>query len=35
MPKLTHVNLTRRENQIKWMQMVADYLDEYLLDEPA
>ncbi len=26
---------TRRENQIKWWQMVADYLDEYLLDEPA
>lgn len=26
---------TRRENSIKWMGMIADYLEEYLLDEPA
>jgi dipeptidyl aminopeptidase/acylaminoacyl peptidase len=25
---------TRRENSIKWMRMVAEYLEEYLLDEP-
>ena len=24
---------TRRENSIKWMRMVAEYLEEYLLDE--
>jgi len=26
---------TRRANQLKWWKMVADYLEEYLLDEPA
>jgi dipeptidyl aminopeptidase/acylaminoacyl peptidase len=26
---------TRRENAVKWMGMVAAYLEEYLLDEPA
>ncbi len=26
---------TRRENSIKWMSMVASYLEEYLLDEPV
>jgi dipeptidyl aminopeptidase/acylaminoacyl peptidase len=26
---------TRRENGIKWMGMVAAYLEEYLLDEPS
>ncbi len=26
---------TRRENSIRWMKMVADYLEEYLLDEPS
>ncbi|MCC6802910.1 MAG: S9 family peptidase [Anaerolineae bacterium] len=26
---------TRRENSIKWMGMIADYLEEYLLDEAA
>lgn len=26
---------TRRANQLKWWKMVVDYLEEYLLDEPA
>jgi dipeptidyl aminopeptidase/acylaminoacyl peptidase len=26
---------TRRENSVKWMKMVAEYIEEYLLDEPA
>jgi dipeptidyl aminopeptidase/acylaminoacyl peptidase len=26
---------TRRENSIKWMGMIADYIEEYLLDEPV
>lgn len=26
---------TRRENSIKWMGMIAEYIEEYLLDEPA
>ncbi|HVU13392.1 MAG TPA: S9 family peptidase [Phototrophicaceae bacterium] len=26
---------TRRENAIKWYRMVSEYLEEYLLDEPA
>lgn len=26
---------TRRENSVKWMRMVADYMEEYLLDEPS
>ncbi|MEO8612620.1 MAG: prolyl oligopeptidase family serine peptidase [Chloroflexota bacterium] len=26
---------TRRVNQLKWWKMVANYLEEYLLDEPA
>ena len=26
---------TRRENAIKWYSMIADYITEYLLDEPA
>ena len=26
---------TRRENSIKWMSMVAEYIEEYLLDEPV
>ena len=26
---------TRRENAIKWYSMVAEYLEEYLLDEPV
>ena len=26
---------TRRENSIKWMKMVAEYIEEYLLDEPV
>ncbi|HEX2907522.1 MAG TPA: prolyl oligopeptidase family serine peptidase, partial [Phototrophicaceae bacterium] len=26
---------TRRENAIKWMRMVSEYLEEYLLDEPS
>ena len=26
---------TRRANQLKWWKMVANYLEEYLLDEPA
>ena len=26
---------TRRENGVKWMGMVASYLEEYLLDEPS
>jgi dipeptidyl aminopeptidase/acylaminoacyl peptidase len=26
---------TRRANQIKWFKLIADYLEEYLLDEPA
>jgi dipeptidyl aminopeptidase/acylaminoacyl peptidase len=26
---------TRRANQLKWWKMVADYMEEYLLDEPA
>ncbi|NDJ61709.1 MAG: S9 family peptidase, partial [Chloroflexi bacterium] len=25
----------RRENAIRWMQMITDYLEEYLLDEPS
>ncbi len=25
---------TRRESTIRWMKMIADYLEEYLLDEP-
>ena len=25
---------TRRENAIKWYRMVAEYIEEYLLDEP-
>ncbi|MEO8395791.1 MAG: prolyl oligopeptidase family serine peptidase, partial [Chloroflexota bacterium] len=26
---------TRRENSIKWYSMVAEYIEEYLLDEPV
>jgi len=26
---------TRRVNQLKWWKMIVDYLEEYLLDEPA
>ncbi len=26
---------TRRENAIKWYQMIAEYIEEYLLDEPV
>jgi dipeptidyl aminopeptidase/acylaminoacyl peptidase len=26
---------TRTENRLKWYQMVADYIEEYLLDEPV
>lgn len=26
---------TRRANAVKWMKMVSEYLEEYLLDEPA
>jgi dipeptidyl aminopeptidase/acylaminoacyl peptidase len=26
---------TRRANQIKWYRMIAEYLEEYLLDEPV
>ncbi|MBI5671588.1 MAG: S9 family peptidase [Chloroflexi bacterium] len=26
---------TRRENAIKWMKLVSEYLEEYLLDEPS
>ncbi len=26
---------TRRENSIKWMRMVSEYMEEYLLDEPS
>jgi hypothetical protein len=26
---------TRRANQIKWMKMTAEYLEEQLLDEPV
>jgi dipeptidyl aminopeptidase/acylaminoacyl peptidase len=26
---------TRRENAIKWYKMIAEYVEEYLLDEPA
>lgn len=26
---------TRRANQLKWWKMIADYLEEYLLDEPV
>ena len=26
---------TRRTNRLKWNQMIVDYLEEYLLDEPV
>jgi dipeptidyl aminopeptidase/acylaminoacyl peptidase len=26
---------TRTENRLKWFQMIADYMEEYLLDEPV